>query len=247
MGAEVLYEDMEPMPHHDPGAGHVERPIHEVTLDAFFISKFEMTQGQWERAAGQNPSQFRPGSTYGNITVTAAHPVERVNRIECAQVVSRFGHALPTEAQWEYACRAGTTTTFSFGGFEPELIEAHSNIADEASKGHFRSDWKFVKDIDDGHAFPAPVGSYAPNGFGLYDMHGNVGEWCLDWFGSYELPTDIRTGLRLVPRQANLNGLYRGGNFNRTPDFARSASRYGCPVDFREALIGVRPIRPIMK
>ena len=90
-------------------------------------------------------------------------------------------YRLPTEAEWEYACRAGTTTRY-YSGDDPETLAKVGNVADAAFKAKF-PDWEYTIKANDGYVFTAPVGKFKPNAFGLYDMHGNAWQWCADWYG----------------------------------------------------------------
>ena len=89
-------------------------------------------------------------------------------------------YRLPTEAEWEYACRAGTTTRY-YSGDDPETLAKVGNVADAAAKAKF-PEWTWTIKASDGYVFTAPVGRFKPNAFGLYDMHGNAGQWCADWY-----------------------------------------------------------------
>ncbi len=155
-----------------------ESPQHQVTLQPFYMSKYPITQNQYQAIMGNNPSSFKGGS----------RPVECVswyNAVEfCIKLSKKTGkiYRLPSESQWEYACRTGTTTSFYFGEtITPELVKYDGNhpYGNYSPKGIYR------KGTTD-------VGSFPPNAFGLYDMHGNVWEWCLDvWHNNYnEAPTD---------------------------------------------------------
>jgi len=168
---------------------------HEVTLTKpFYMGKHEVTQEQYEAVMGKNPS----------TTKGAKLPVTDVSWYHCQEFIEKLnkktdgGYRLPTEAEWEYACRAGTTTAYSFGDkMTPK--DAHHNS-------------KIGK--------PVAVGSYKPNAFGLYDMHGNVWEWCEDWHGEYPFavtdPKGPATGERRV---------LRGGSFVSSVSDARSSYR----------------------
>ena len=137
-----------------------ERPVHKVTISKpFCLGKYEVTQRQWWAVMGNNPSRVKG----------PMNPVEKVNWHDCQAFIGRLnrkfgGFSLPTEAQWEYACRAGSTTRFSFGDDEDRLGDYGWCGNNSARKTH-------------------PVGQRKPNAWGLYDMHGNVYEWCADWYG----------------------------------------------------------------
>ncbi|MGD1806161.1 SUMF1/EgtB/PvdO family nonheme iron enzyme [Dapis sp. BLCC M126] len=154
-----------------------ESPQHQVTIQPFYMSKYPITQNQYQAIIGKNPSNFKGGS----------RPVEKVNwhnAVEfCRKLSEKTGkiYRLPSESQWEYACRAGTTTPFYFGEtITPDLVNYDGNYPyGNAPKGKYRQE-------------TTDVGSFPPNAFGLYDMHGNVWEWCLDvWHENYNgAPTD---------------------------------------------------------
>jgi formylglycine-generating enzyme required for sulfatase activity/tRNA A-37 threonylcarbamoyl transferase component Bud32 len=232
----------------DPMAKPDEAPVREVQLDAFFLSKFEMTQGQWEFFAVRNPSVHgRRGYpriwNRANRAWSALHPTEQVSWSDCKSLLDRLGLVLPTEAQWEYACRAGTSTAYSSGDAK-EALASVANLADRFAKEHGGARWASVyEEWDDGNASHAEIGSYASNAFGLHDMLGNVSEWCRDAFGSYDLPTREGDGERQVVG-ATMH-VRRGGSFVNTAPSARSADRAGGSADLRTNSIGVRPSRAI--
>ena len=201
---------------------------HEVTLtEDYYIGIFETTQKQYELIVGNNPAYYqgsmRPvecvsydkirGNEKGafwpaNGTVDATSFLGILR----AKTSKRFD--LPTEAQWEYACRAGTTTSLNDG----------NNITNMVTDGNLNKLGRYYRNRDDGKGgytnATATVGSYFPNGWGLYDMHGNVSEWCLDWIGSYE-------GNATDPKGATegYNRILRGGYFYSYPYSCRSAYR----------------------
>jgi formylglycine-generating enzyme required for sulfatase activity len=168
---------------------------HEVTLTkSFYMGKNEVTQEQWEAVLGKNPSD----------TKGAKLPVTGVSWEDCQEFIKKLnastkgGYRLPYEGEWEYACRAGTTTAYSYG--------------DNLTKGDANIDGDSIK----------AVGSYKPNAFGLYDMHGNVWEWCNDWYGT------LQDGEVTDPTGA-VSGEYRvlrGGSFTYYFSIARSSFRY---------------------
>ena len=228
--------------HVDPHAKPIEQPVHTVRLDPFFLSKYEMTQDQWVRFTGQNPSAYPPGKEVGGVVISALHPVEQMRKDEALEVLRRLGLTLPTEVQWEYAARGGTGTVF-WTGDDPESLKGALNIADHYARTHEGPEsWVYSDFLDDGNVVHAPVGHYRANPYGLHDTAGNVWEWCLDLFGAYTLPTDPGTGRRRTSDDAL--PIFRGGGFRANPAHARSADRYSLyGTDYRAYDVGVRPAR----
>ena len=187
-----------------------EKPVHIVTLTKpFYLGKFEVTQEQWQTVMESNPSDFKGPKL----------PVEQVSWIDCQSFLAKLQYktgrkfALPTEAQWEYACRAGTTTHYSFGDSDASLGE----YAWFSGNSH-------------------PVGEKKPNPWGLCDMHGNLWEWCADWYGGY-LSGDA------TDPQGSSSGSYRvlrGGAWTCTADSLRSAFRSIYTPGNRNNYIGLR-------
>jgi formylglycine-generating enzyme required for sulfatase activity len=226
--------------------------VHEVVLDAYFLSKFETTQGQWERMTGANPAVLRKG--IGERDFDATHPVENVSWDECVRWSACFTFTLPAEAQWEYACRAGTTTVFSTGE-DPAglLVAANVNPVQVSSEPTPRKDSAAVS-ASGGEArakdrYHTAVGRYPQNPWGFHDMHGNVWEWCLEG-----RPEEVRydivaaragDGFRSTPE--GQVRLCRGGSFNLLPYFARSACRSGYVRDAGKPDIGVRFARSLAR
>ena len=220
---------------HDPKASGTEGPPHQVTLAPYFLARHELTQGQWLRLSdGEAPSQYRFGQFCEGELVTQANPVEGVDWNACTLLLGRHGMSLPTEAQWEYACRAGTTTPW-FCDFEK--LADHANLAD-ATAG--KRGIAGAEAWNDGHLIHARVGSYTANDFGMYDMHGNVAEWCRDAYGPYEAELQAGDGLRLVHDAQRVR---RGGEWQGAAVYARSSARVALPSTAHGNRMGLRAAR----
>ena len=148
------------------------------------------------------------------------------------------GYRLPTEAEWEYACRAGTTSRHESGD-DPETLALVGNIADGTAKAKYPT-WPTIA-ARDGYVFTAPVGRFRSNRFGLYDMHGNVWEWCED---GYETDYDKESpGAHPLGPWQSASRVLRGGSWDSSPRRARSASRNRNAPDFRSSYLGFRVAR----
>lgn len=209
---------------------------HKVTLThAFYMGVYPVTQGEWTRVMGNNPSYFSSAGACRLISEpaeTSKFPVENVNWHDAQQFLGKlnaeygmpgFHYRLPTEAEWEYACRAGTTGPFSFGA----ALNAHQANCNE----HY---WHGT----DPHR-PSVVGSYEANSFGLCEMHGNVSEWCQDWYEEdyYRLSPSENPAGPVVGSDLRVT---RGGSWDSDIRHCRSAYRSGCPAVNRAWDLGFR-------
>ena len=199
---------------------------HEVTISKdYYLGVHEVTQAQYEKVMGTKPSYFQGDETKGS---SSNHPVEQVSWEEAVEFCKKLSdlpeekaagrvYRLPTEAQWEYACRAGSKSAY---------------ISGESSKS--LGDYAWFGGNSNGQTHP--VGEKKANAWGLYDMHGNVWEWCSDWYGDYPKgavsdPVGIRGGSYRV---------IRGGGWNDVAAYCRSAYRHWYVPSFRRSYIGFR-------
>jgi formylglycine-generating enzyme required for sulfatase activity len=204
---------------------HKDEMLHQVNISKpFYLQTTEVTQGQWKRVMGKNPSQFDrcgddcPVETLSWNDVQAF--IRKLNQMENAD-----RYRLPTEAQWEYAARAGTGTPFYTGrclGTDQANYNGSHDFSD-CPKGDFRR--RILR-----------VGSFPPNAWGLYDMHGNVWEWVQDWYGDY--PSTVVTD-PVGPSSGTYRTL-RGGGWGSNAGYCRSAVRFFYPPDFRYRYLGFR-------
>jgi formylglycine-generating enzyme required for sulfatase activity/serine/threonine protein kinase len=218
---------------YDPDFEDGDALLHEVTIEPFFLSKYEMTQSQWHRVTGNNPSYWLAETTQNGLQVAGTHPVEQVSWTDCVQVLSRFGLELPTEAEWEHSCRGGTQTPWLCRAKE-ELPQC-ANLRDIAYRLNF-STAGLVEDWSDGFSFHAPVGSFRTNEFGLHDMAGNVKEWCHDHYGPYgssQKSTDLR--------------VFRGGGYIDLAREVKSAYRNWSNPSITSGSLGLRPALRVQK
>ncbi len=209
--------------------------LHEVVVEPFFLAKFEVTQGQWTRVTGENPAYYPSGIERAGVVASEIHPVESVTWTECDHFARRIGLLLPSEEQWEYVARAGTRTAYCWGD-SPDRSEGRENFADQsvaaitaARVATQPAPW------NDGYPFHAPVGSFPANPLGLFDLHGNIGEWTCGRYDRYyeftEAEREDMFAAEVIPPAWRLlrSRVVRGGNYFYGPGFARSALRQ--PVD----------------
>jgi len=230
--------DDESAPNHDPNAKDVELPAFRVGVAPYFLSKYEMTQAQWTRFTGRNPSKYSRGLEH----VGPTNPVESVDWFEADDTLRRMGLTSPTEIQWEHAARGGRPGRFGCGA-DIACLQGSANLADMAHE----QGTKQVSPVtwSDGFTLHAPVGSLAANGYGLHDAIGNVMEWCGNAFGRYPLAGDA---VRPPRGPALRAGLYpaRGGAYDGVPgEFGRVSQRIALAPELKSANIGVRPARGI--
>jgi serine/threonine protein kinase/formylglycine-generating enzyme required for sulfatase activity len=230
-------------PNVDSDAWNFEGPVNEVRLDPFFMSKFEMSQGQWLRLAGSNPSQHVVGQKSGRLVVDLSFPVEQVSWYESDACLNANGLFIPTEAQWEYAARAGTTTV-RWTGDAVASLRRLENVGPETPGDTRRTTGRSL----------LPPGSLKPNPFGLYDVLGNLEEWCRDRMIDYAvLPRrgdGYREGAASRPSSKAFEKpqpehwrVRRGCHFYLTPLYARSSFRQTAAADYSNGTLGVRPAR----
>jgi formylglycine-generating enzyme required for sulfatase activity len=200
-----------------------ELPRHEVTVQPFFLGKYAVTQSQWRAVAAYKPIDKELNSDPSEFKGDN-RPVEQVSWDDatefCRRLSTKTGrkYRLPSEAAWEYACRAGTITPFHFGETVDDSLAnycAKDQVYGRGILGQYRQE-------------TTEVGQFAPNQFGLYDMHGNVLEWCEDnWHNSYEgAPNDCSAWVDSDQTYKYKYRLLRGGSWDITPRNCRSANRY---------------------
>ncbi len=235
---------------YDPLADKDEPPVHEVELSAFFISKYEMTQGQWQRLTGRNPSIFNASNANlaillpGNSAPTLLHPVDQVTWDECATWLPRADLDLPWEARWEYAARAGTDTPWWTGSDKETLVGA-ANLLDRYAHVHGDPNWLGYEEwLDDGAVLQVPIGTTRANGFGLHEMAGNMLEWCADGFDAGFYAHSPRLD-PVCPWVGAASRVQRGGHYNWGAIVARSASRMMNIPSSGAQMFGLRAARSL--
>ncbi|MGK7923180.1 MAG: formylglycine-generating enzyme family protein [Trichodesmium sp.] len=213
-----------------------EGPQHPVNIAPFFMSKYPINQAQWQIVASEFPQINIPLNPDISKFKGKHLPVESISWYEanefCARIAQKTGknYRLPSEAQWEYGCRANTTTPFYFGETITTNLANYNGNSNygEVSRGLWRGQ-------------TTKVGSFPGNTFGLYDMHGNVWEWCADdWHSNYNFaPSDGRIW---QSESSSLYKVLRGGSWNIGARRCRSASRYALIPDSKDYFLGFRVV-----
>jgi len=205
-----------------------EQPVHEVCVSAFKMDTYEVTQREFQQQMNTNSSRIKGADL----------PVESATWVEADEFCTKVGKRLPTEAEWEYAARAGSSTEYSWGeAFDPKM----ANYCDQSCSANVRDE-----NNSDGFPFTAPVGSFPANPFGLHDMAGNVSEWVEDWMevNYYVLSAkqDPKGPVRSerVLRGGTNTKIFRGGSWTTGASDLRSANRKALWVDYRIDSIGFR-------
>jgi formylglycine-generating enzyme required for sulfatase activity len=208
-------------------AGEVGRGLdetqHQVTLSAFKMSKHAVTFEQYDRFCDATGRTKPDDKGWGR----GDRPVINISWHDAVAFAEWMGCRLPTEAEWEYACRAGTETPFNTG----------ENIT--TSQANYDGNYPYNGNAKgEDRQQTVPVGQFAPNAWGLYNMHGNVWEWCGDWYGDYS--TDVQTN----PKGASSGSerVCRGGSWNLYALFCRSAYRHSRSPDYRNDYVGFRVV-----
>jgi formylglycine-generating enzyme required for sulfatase activity len=214
-----------------------ERPVHAVTLDGFWMGKYEVTNAQWRRFLAESGYEgareatddyllhFKPDTPFSSDDNYPVFYISWFNaKAFCAWLSYRTGlsYTLPTEAQWEYAARAGNSGKWCFGDDGSQLVRCAWFGDNSGGKTH-------------------PVGTKEPNAFGLHDMHGNVGEWCLDWDNSeYYKHSPSRNPANF---ESGENRSLRGGSWRCTLNNLATANRHRNPPKNANYYIGLRVLR----
>ena len=196
-----------------------EKPVHEVCVDGFWMGRYEVTQGQWKRIMGSNPSRFKKGDNY---------PVERVSWDDAKEFIKKlnaksngsYEFRLPTEAEWEYACRSGGKPEKYCGGSDVDSLAWYRGNSGKSTH---------------------PVGTKDPNGLGIYDMSGNIWEWCEDIYAKDAYSKHNRNNP--IYAGGGPNRVRRGGSWDSGPRSVRSADRFGNKPGFRYSSLGFRLLR----
>ena len=202
-----------------------EGPLHLVTLSAFLVGKYEVTQAQWEAVMGSNPSYFQGDQLAEGVDSTQL-PVERVSWEDVVEFSALSGLSLPSEAQWEYACRGGRSGPFGGNGV----------LADMG--------WY----VENSGGRPHTVGTKRPNAYGLHDFHGNLYEWCLDIYQESFYASKAAKSLDPVSFGAGDYRVVRGGGWFYQPGSCRSGNRFAIESAVSgNRRLGLRPVISLLR
>ena len=197
---------------------------HQVTVSDFHIGKYEVTQALWKAVMDNNPSNFKGDEL----------PVEEVSWNDVQEFLQKLNaktgktYRLPTEAEWEYACRAGTTTPFNTG----------NNLT--TSQANYDGNYPYNNNAEGEYRNKTmPVGSFPPNTWGLYDMHGNVWEWCSDWYGADYSNSNSPQTNPAGPSSGSFR-VFHGGSWYSYAQYCRAAYRSSDAPGRRTDIIGFR-------
>ncbi|MBR4664072.1 MAG: formylglycine-generating enzyme family protein, partial [Lentisphaeria bacterium] len=214
-------------PENELGRVHDEKR-HRVTLTRdFWLGTFEVTQGQWKSVMGNNPSFLKSGNNYPVENVSwhdAKKFCDTLNERYSDKLPQGYHFDLPTEAQWEYACRAGTITALNSG----KNLTGNNYYCENLNESGW---YKYKRKRLSTHE----VGQKRPNAWGVYDMHGNVWEWCRDWYGDYDGDATDPTG-----PASGTKRIFRGGSWHDASGSCRSANRGNLAPTFRSNNLGFR-------
>jgi formylglycine-generating enzyme len=213
-----------------------EKPVHKVCIDDFYMGKYEVTQGQWEDVMGSNPAKFKNGNNY---------PVEQVSWDDVQGFLKKLNNKigktfrLPTEAEWEYAARSGGKREKYAGFTNKSDMYKYANFCDTNCPA---DEWR-TKSQNDGYRYTSPVGNYKSNELGLYDMTGNVWEWCQDIYSEEAYSNHKRNNPIYV--KSGPNRVFRGGSWYNLPKDMRASNRYYKTTNFRDDSVGFRLVRTV--
>jgi formylglycine-generating enzyme len=217
-----------------------QRPVHMECVDSFYIGKYEVTQRQWKKVTGNNPSKYKL-----KRKKSYKYPVENVCWNDVRGFIKKLNQKtgehfrLPTEAEWEYAARSGGREE-SFAGFSSkDDLYRYANFCDNNCTKDWKTRWQ-----DDDYKNTSPVGSYKPNGLGIYDMTGNVWEWCQDVYGFDTY--GIHQSDNSVHMEDGFFRVFRGGGWGSKPEYLRAYVRdYNPSPDVRSGGLGLRLVRTV--
>lgn len=216
----------------EEGRDKDETPQHLVNLNSFYISKYPITQLQW-RTVSLFPKALRPVKSHPSNFKGDNLPVEKVSWLDAQEFCKRLSkytkrsYRLPTESEWEYACRGNTTSAFFFGdSIVPDV--ANYDARNDQKKG------KYDKKT-------TPVDNFYPNPFGLYDVHGNVWEWCEDYYANNYIQTP-KDGTAYTKGMSNQTRVVRGGSWSLPYEYCRSAKRASYAADSNYSFVGFRVV-----